>query len=363
MQDCRPGSYVAGAFYQRTRFAQEDTTLVDATRRSAALDLLAYGGTLGSNRIASRAVETALFIDGEYALDLGWSVGLGARSYHTRLEYQIASVYSPLLGGATIAVQPHTNTRGTTPKLSVKHRFGEQQWYALASKGYRFGGINFNPPAMSTYESDSLWNYETGVRLAPSGNLKLDLTIFYLDWKNAQVTALMPASPAPLIGTANVGKARSAGLEVGMLWRPLRGLTLNAQLAYTDAATTADYTAGSGAIVRAGARLPGTARLQSTLQGSYSTAGPARSSVRYSATYSSVGGRVFDIEGRGAAPGYGQLDLRTGIERSNWSLTLFLNNLADRRGVAGATAGANLAFVDYYLIRPRTAGLTLRYDN
>lgn len=60
---------------------------------------------------------------------------------------------------------------------------------------------------------------------------------------------------------------------------------------------------------------------------------------------------------------YGQLDLRTSIERSNWSLTLFLNNLADRRGVAGATAGANLAFVDYYLIRPRTAGLTLRYDN
>lgn len=352
-------SFVTGVFFQRTQFHQEDTT---RSLGVPAAPSLLPGAILGSNSIAARATESALFADGEYVLGSGWSTGLGGRLYHTRLDYSMQTIYSPLLGGANVNIQPGTSDRGITPKFTVKYRFGDQQWYVLASKGYRFGGVNFNPPVMSRYQSDALWNLETGLRLAPARNVKLDISLFHLDWRQAQVSALIPAIPAPVLGTANVGRARSRGAEVALDWRPLPPLSLGFNLAYTDARTTAPYTAASGGLVPVGARLPGTARLQSALHATYSMDGPWGSTARLSASHAYVGARVFDIEGRGAAPGYAQTDLRAGFERDNWTLALYANNLGNRHGVAGATAGANLAFVDYYLIQPRTAGMSLRYD-
>ena len=64
---------------------------------------------------------------------------------------------------------------GNTPKASVKYRFGDNLWYAVASKGYRYGGVNEGPP-QSTFKSDSLWSYETGLRLAPAATLSSPAT-------------------------------------------------------------------------------------------------------------------------------------------------------------------------------------------
>lgn len=357
-----PLSYVVGLFYQRTRFDQVDQTMAPGAAATPGYEALVPGDALSRLHVNAHATESALFADTEYSFAGGWSAGLGGRAYRTRLDYAMDFAYAPLLGSSAIQVQPNSAASGFTPKLTVKYRFGEQQWYALASKGYRFGGVNFNPPALSRYRSDALWNYETGLRLSPAKNLRLDISVFHLDWKDAQVTALLPANPAPIIGTANVGKARSNGIEFSAQWRATPDLNLGAALAYTDAKTTAPYTAGSGAVVSAGSRLPGTARLQTTLQASYDFAGPFETAARFSATHAYLSGRVFDIEGRGTAPGYGHIDLRLSFDRDHWGGAFFINNATDKRGISGATAGANLAFIDYYLIRPRMVGVSLRYD-
>ena len=85
----------------------------------------------------------------------------------------------PSLAHRTPTPCPTATTTGSLPQVSIKYQFGDNMWYALASKGYRYGGSN-PPPNPSTFKSDSLWNYETGVRLSPAKGLQVDLTAYYL---------------------------------------------------------------------------------------------------------------------------------------------------------------------------------------
>src|SRR3546814_5048075 len=62
--------------------------------------------------------------------------------------------------------------------------------YALYSKGYRLGGINLVPdtplsPTKMEYGSDKVNNYELGAKTSWfDGALVVDMTGFYIDWKN-----------------------------------------------------------------------------------------------------------------------------------------------------------------------------------
>ncbi|WP_077035783.1 TonB-dependent receptor [Pelomonas sp. KK5] len=354
--------WLAGLFYQRTSFNTHG--LVSAPGGEALWGpvgpLLLPSDVLASTDVIASTTEKAVFADTEWHFAPAWSLTLGGRWYRTTLDLDARASF---LGGPVAATAGITE-HGFTPKAALKYQFGQHMAYVLASKGYRFGGVNINPPALSPYKSDSLWNYEAGLRLVPAKGLRADLTVFRLDWKDAQVSAVLPGA-VPIVGVANVGQARSQGLEAALQWRAAPGLNLAAALAWTDAETTAPYTNSSGIVIAAGSRLPGTARLQGSLQASYDFEGPADTSGRLSATQSHTGPRVFEIEGTTRAPGYSQTDLRASLGRGAWEATLSLTNAFDKRGINGA-AGVSLpgvtAYTDYYLIRPRTIGFSLRYD-
>jgi outer membrane receptor protein involved in Fe transport len=166
----------------------------------------------------------------------------------------------------------------------VKYRFGDSQWYATAAKGYRYGGRNA-PPTNDEYKSDSLWSYETGVRLNPGAGVQLDLSAFMLDWTDAQFTffeRLNGNLPNSRIG--NVGKARSTGLEASLRWRVNAAFDVAASLASIDAKTRAAVTIPSGGptsiTVAPGAKLPGTPDLQASLQANLRFAGPETMDTR-----------------------------------------------------------------------------------
>jgi iron complex outermembrane recepter protein len=353
--------YVAGALVQRTRFDWRNVSVAPGGQSLwGAAGALLPNDQIGAADVQARTTENALFADGEYRWSNGVSLGLGGRAYRTRMSYGGEATFL----GQSAPLRAANAEHGFTPKLSLKYSFGEHRVYALASKGYRFGGVNLNPPQMSPYRSDSLWNYEAGVRLVPAPNMRLDLSAFVLDWKNAQVSTLL-AGPVPFIGVANVGQARSRGVEAALNWQALRGLDLLAALAYTDARTTAAFTASSGALVPAHAQLPGTARWQSALQATYSFAGPAASVGRLVVTHSIVGPRVFDIESRSRAPGYSLLDLRLAFAKGGWEASAALGNVFDSRGVGGAAAIFRprlVSYTDYYVVRPRQLMLQLRHD-
>jgi iron complex outermembrane recepter protein len=354
--------YVAGALAQRTRFDWRGISVAPGGQSlwGPAGALLA-NDQIGAIDVQARTTETAVFADGEYRWRNGVSLGLGGRAYRTTLGYSGEATFLGQSAPLRAAIAEH----GFTPKLSLKYSFGEHQAYMLASKGYRFGGVNLNPPQMSPYRSDSLWNHEAGLQLVPTATVRVDLSAFIMDWKNAQVSTLL-AGPVPFIGVANVGQARSRGVEASLNWQALRGLELLTAVAYTDARTTAAFTASSGALVPAGARLPGTARWQSTLQASYAFAGPAASAGRFVATHSIVGPRVFDIEARSRAAGYSLLDLRLAFAKGPWEASATLGNAFDSRGVGGAAVIYRprlVSYTDYYVVKPRQLMFQLRHDH
>ena len=354
----KPGgnfSWVAGLFYQ-TNKGSGSGKQSDPSGAFGVVDLV----DLKTKQDAS---ESALFFDGEYSLGGGWSAGLGARAYKTKTSFQQTGT---VFGGPSNSPVLAGGDDGTTPKLSVKYRFGDNMWYALASKGYRYGGVNEGPPP-TPFKSDSLWNYETGVRLAPAPGIQLDLSAFLLDWTDAQFTYFALNGAVPFSGIGNVGKARSTGLEAALRWRINPAFDVAASLASIDAKTTQDVKTLAGrapVTIASGARLPGTAKLQTALQGNYRFTGPLGSAGRFNVTHTHVGERVIDLTAFYKAPAYEALDLGLSFSKGNWTLAASLTNATDERGIMNiqGTPDGNKNFQQYYLQRPRTLDLSVRYD-
>lgn len=349
-------SYVAGVFYQTSDGSGHGLQIDPSMAFGLAnlVDLSTQGG----------GTESAVFADTEYALGGGWSAGIGGRYYRTSTtETQVGTIF-----GAPSNYGPiNGSDNGFTPKATLKYHFSDNLWYALASKGYRYGGVNASPP-FSLYKSDSLWNYETGVRLNPAQGLQLDLTAFLLDWKDAQFTYFTLVDGLPGSSVGNVGKAQSTGLEVALRYRVNKSLDVNASLASINAKITEAVLIPSGGptsvTAASGSRLPGTPDLQAALQANVRFAGPFESQGRFSATYTHVGDRVMFLGGAKPADAYNTVDLGLSFVRNNYTLATGLSNATNEKGVmsiTGAPAGVG-AFAQYFLQRPRTMTVSLRYD-
>ena len=354
----KPGgnfSWVAGMFYQ-TNKGNGSGKQSDPSGAFGVVDLV----DLMTKQNAS---ESAFFFDGEYSLGGGWSAGLGGRSYKTKTSFQQTGT---VFGGPSNSPVLAGGDEGTTPKASIKYRFDQNMWYALASKGYRYGGVNEGPPP-TPFKSDSLWNYETGVRLVPAAGVQLDLSAFLLDWTNAQFTYFAMNGQIPFSGIGNVGKARSTGLEAALRWKINPVFDVAASLASIDAKTTQDVQTLAGrapVTIASGAQLPGTAKMQTALQGNYRFSGPLDSAGRLNVTRTQVGDRMIDLTGFYKAPGYHTLDLGLSFSKGNWLLAAGLTNATDQRGIMNiqGTPDGNQNFQQYYLQRPRTLEMSVRYD-
>jgi outer membrane receptor protein involved in Fe transport len=354
----KPGgnfSWVAGLFYQ-TNKGNGAGKQSDPSGAFGVVDLVDL-------MTKQKASESAVFFDGEYSLGGGWSASLGGRSYKTKTSFQQTGT---VFGGPSNSPVLAGGDEGTTPKASVKYRFNDNMWYALASKGYRYGGVNEGPPA-TPFKSDTLWNYETGVRLAPAPGVQLDLSAFLLDWTNAQFTYFAMNGALPFAGIGNVGKARSTGLEAALRWKVSPVFDVAASLARIDAKTTQDVQTMAGrapVTIASGAQLPGTAKLQTALQGNYRFSGPFGTAGRFNVTHTHVGDRVIDLTAFYKAPAYDALDLGLSFNKDNWTMSAGLTNATDSRGIMNiqGTPDGNKSFQQYYLQRPRTLDLSVRYD-
>jgi outer membrane receptor protein involved in Fe transport len=131
-------------------------------------------------------------------------------------------------------------------------------FYVSASKGFRPGGPNVGvgdicgasldalgvAQVPAKFSSDSLWSYEIGGKNTfLDHRLQINGSLFYIDWRNIQQNVYLPSCGEQF--TANLGKARSEGGELEILYKPLDALTLNLTAAYTDARLTKTSCAGT----------------------------------------------------------------------------------------------------------------------
>lgn len=338
-----------GAFHQKFDYDQNDGVQAPA-----------FGFSIPSV-IKSKAKETSLFAQVDYRFDGGLTVGAGGRYFKTQNDVVSAVAGAP--GTAS------SSESGFTPRVTAKYKLsGDNMVYGVVSRGYRFGGVNINkfvPNAVDpafvtpgTYKSDSLTNYELGIRLTPAQDLLLDATLFVMDWKDLQLQVPRPGDSFPY--TDNVARARSRGLELALNWKLTRALSLSSAAAFTDAKTRAAYASPLG-LVASGERLPGAAKVQLSNQATVRFAGPMASDASATLSHSYVGKSFNDLYKTQEQGGYSLLDLNVAMNWKQWELSLFARNLTNKVAKAGVLSVTGF-YTDYYVTRPRTVGLSLRYD-
>ncbi|NGZ85169.1 TonB-dependent receptor [Duganella aceris] len=346
--------WLIGAFHQKANFFRGQSITLPGANDPENLPGDEYFATVRTGT----AVENSLFADLDWKATPQWSLGAGARYFKTKVDFDRSNYGAPFTHFSD-------SDNGVTPKFSTRYAFTPAvSVYATASRGYRFGGIN--TVGLLPYKSDSLWNYETGVRLQPNRDLNLSLSGFVLDWKDIQVSS---ADSNGFVIISNVGKAKSTGLEATFGWRASQALRINGSLAYTDATIRSDFVSASGVAVDSGTRLPGVAKLQTTLDGSYNFAGPMDTQGTFTTVLQYVGSRRAQMDAGLVLPGYTTADLRLNIRKDNWELSAYVQNAADKRGQSSAALNystylnpGTVNYTEWYPIRPRTVGMSLRYD-
>ncbi|MCC5763544.1 TonB-dependent receptor, partial [Klebsiella pneumoniae] len=111
------------------------------------------------------------------------------------------------------------------------------------AQGFRPGGVNQViglPAALAAYTSDSLWNYEVGVKTSLADGVNLNLAGYRIDWDDLQVSARTSGTGSVFGLIANAGAARIWGLEAELSASPIEGLSIAANFGYTDAKLSED---------------------------------------------------------------------------------------------------------------------------
>lgn len=347
-------NWLAGAFYQRTNFFRTQTVTWPGANDPVNLPDDIYFDTLRRGT----ASERSLFADLEWKATPQWTFGLGARYFETEVEFERSNYGAPF-------TTFEASESGTTPKLSARWQFTPTAAaYVSASRGYRYGGIN--TVGSIPYKSDSLWNYEAGLRLRPGRTLALDLTAFVLDWRDVQIST---ANEAGFVIINNVDKARSTGIEATLGWRPSADWRVNGSVALTDAEIGTAFTSAAGRPVAGGTSLPGVARFQATLDTSYAFAGPFESSGTASAVLQHVGSRRAQLDADLRLKAYTTLDLRLAMAWERFEVAAYVQNATDSRGQSSAFVNyasyidpGAINYQEWTLVRPRTIGVSFRYD-
>jgi iron complex outermembrane recepter protein len=364
-----PFRFIAGAYYN-SRYRDFRQEAYQA----------AIAPVFGTDRIYKvyanqRATEVAAYGEGTLALGSRWEATLGLRVF--RNDYHFTSSVSGLLNSfVTPLLDFNTNVKNGqtdyTPRFSLSYRPVQNvNIYATVSKGYRFGLTNYNSGANGgtplTYKSDSLWNYEVGVKATMWDNrVTLNTTAYYVDWSDIQLT-FRNANGQGYV--TNAGDARSYGLESELSIHASKAFELNAALSLGHAELTHD---NPGILRRAasargpaiygvfkGDRLPGSQDLSFSGGAQYSI---GRACARIDDIY--VGSSYVDFQKAGSLKigDYNLVNLRLGYRLKNAEITLFADNVFNDRGIVNAVPNADLVGLTdaAFRVKPRTIGATLR---
>ena len=194
------------------------------------------------NDVDVRAIE--LFADGTWQFNDQWSLTLGLRGSHEKVEYGYyaapgnGSSLGFLLsarGGPACAAPPCTNLLfpATAGRLSAGDSF--TSWvgravlgfkvsdtlntYASISRGRRPAMINVSDLGEDDIAPEIVWSYEVGMKgSAVDGRFVYDLSLFYYDYNNFQAS-VQNDTPPPFFVTTNAGKAHALGFEASLFAR------------------------------------------------------------------------------------------------------------------------------------------------
>lgn len=160
--------------------------------------------------------------------------------------------------------------------------------YAKVSRGFRGGGQNLrgssDPASFQSFDPEFAREVEVGLKTDIFGDmLRLNAAGFWTDYKDIQRSIIVPGVGANVVTVlTNAAEATILGFEIEAVSNPIEGLTLSANVGYTDAqydAFTSLASDGMTLIDRSGEAFGGIPELTIGALARYETLVPNSSSV------------------------------------------------------------------------------------
>ena len=271
-----------------------------------------------------------------------------------------------------------------TPRFNLSYQLTpDQMIYATAAKGYRIGGANEPVPVdicatdlkslginqvPSTFNSDTVWNYELGAKgKFFDKSLLLEASVYWIDWNAIQQEVFMPS--CGYFYTANLGTAASRGFDLQAQYVVGGGLVLAGSAGLTDTRFTSTIIENGNLLAKSGDSLA-TPEWSATASAQYNFQIPgdnnayARLDYQFSGPYYRSGSAEtfsYDAETR-FAPATHYFSTRMGATHGGWDVSAFVDNLLNSQTSLyryhDTSVSPGLRDLTF---RPLTAGLTAEY--
>jgi len=353
-----PLNWIVGVFYSHARSQEGDLAF--------GAHIPAYGNLPlnVSNTTSTRQTQTAAFAAADIKIArFTFSPGL-------RMERETYAV-----SAMTPVFYAHDVEALGVPKFALSYESEKHDLYYLsAAKGYAPAGAD---PALATclenptpYPSDIVWSYELGAKERLwNGRVHLDGSVFHIHWNNG------PVATGNCLFTHLPGTAVSNGFDLAGKVLVRESVTAGISVSYTDAHYTETVTQDGVPIVRNGDAV-GTPPLVTSPWNVVASLEQRISlrdglaTVRAEDIFHSRNPGPFYTGGPPNSPYYSPdltsdpstnlLNLRAALDRENFSVAVFVNNVLDSQPtLLKRNKGLDVSTLFYATtFRPRTLGLS-----
>lgn len=401
--------YVVGGFYS-------DATTNRAFNRGPVVAVASWSAKNTSESLG-------LFGQLDYTLPSATTLSAGVRYNQEKISVAFDNLVSTATANScatgTAACRGSNKDEVVTWKAAISQELAPQVMaFASAARGYKGYAYDivtgFNPARINAalngtapgvigvgpVKPETSDSYELGLKSRFLDNrLQLNVVAFTTDYSNfqAQSAILVGTPPAPQFVLNNVGALKTKGIEFELSAKPIDWLRIDAGLAYTDAVMTKFPNAqgypgqtgqvfanGSSSLVapctsaaaataaaprttcifqdRSGAQLPNSPKVKWSLGTTAEFSLPNDAEGTFVLNYRQQSSVNFDLLGNPLTvqDGYGVLDGSFAIERGQYKVTVFGNNLLDERyaaglsdnfGVVGGSASNDIHVINQFLTR------------
>lgn len=227
------------------------------------------------------------------------------------------------------------------PRFNLSYKVSDNfLFYGNIAKGFRSGSFQTPSQALAAstalgitvptdIQPDQVWSYEIGAKgKIADGLLTIDAALYQIDWKNIQLQTTING----VATLSNGGNARSKGIDFGLILRPVQGLQFQAvgNINETEFTSVLPAIVALNPLAAPGSRIPGVPESSLSLSASYDWSfGSSDLRGSFAAGYTF---RNSQLDSTGLSTDkLNEFNLRAGISKDSWRLTLFADNLFNER--------------------------------
>jgi outer membrane receptor protein involved in Fe transport len=415
-----PFSWVFGGFYSDTD--RKYTQRLPTPGYDAFIDVIpAFAGIPGG---VSAAVANGFPANSPYNADIPYDINQkavfgeatydfgqfeltgGGRYYDFEEERDFVS--GGIFSNSDTFLGDKTTSNGFSPRVIATYEPNRDlKFNVQAAKGFRLGGVNdpLNIPLCSggatgpdaltfgnrpSYDDETLWNYEAGVKYQRRG-FTFNTAAFYTDIRDLQVTADAGSCSSRIV--FNVPKSHTMGVEAELAASLMPGLDLSLAGSLIEAEFDSDVRTVGGDVIagiREGNRLPTVPKFQMAATATYGQRFSSTADWFVTGSVQHVGSRftqpsdqepgadifnfIYYDPNTGAfgtntqsfgslkLPAYQLVNLSAGIEwDSGLEVVAYVNNLLDENALLSLDRErGGRARLGFQVGQPRTFGVTAR---